>query len=293
MERKETITGRTPVRQDRRIAIWSLGLFVGTVASFFWGGCAPQEQVSMMERRINGLALENRSLAARVGKLEQEMASLREEAETVGKQDMASVRSRQAETVNRLDQVQAEILRLGGLIDQMGFSAEREKAENNAFQVEMKERIGKIEEEMGLLQASAKTTAVVEQARKKAAEGAVDLYQKALDLMKQKDYKEAKKTLQTYVEKNPGGDRVPNAYFWMGECEYNLERYEEAILEYQKVISKYSGSNKVPDALLKQGISFAMLGDNESAKIVLNKLVRQFPKSSQAGVAKKQLARLP
>ncbi len=94
------------------------------------------------------------------------------------------------------------------------------------------------------------------------------------------------------MEKHPHGKRVANAYFWIGECEYKLKRYEEAILEYQKVISKYQKSNKVPDSLLKQGIAFAKLGDNESAKIVLNKLIKKYPKSPQANVAKKQLTRL-
>jgi TolA-binding protein len=78
----------------------------------------------------------------------------------------------------------------------------------------------------------------------------------------------------------------------MGECEYNLQRFEEAILEYQKVISEYPKSNKMPDSLLKQGMAFAKLGDNESAKIVLNKLIKKYPKSPQAGVAKKKLVRI-
>jgi len=121
----------------------------------------------------------------------------------------------------------------------------------------------------------------------------MDLYQQAIDLIKKTRFKDAKETLKTYIEKYPHGKRVANAHFWMGECEYNLQRFEEAILEYQKVISRYPKSNKVPDSLLKQGITFAKLGDNESAKIVLNKLIKKYPKSPQhVRVAKKKLARL-
>ncbi len=248
--------------------------------------CAPRDQANMLERRVSSLSAENRSLSNQINSLKQKVANL-------GKaQDIASVRSRQAELANRMDELQAELLRMNGLIDQIGHQNEQEEKETVRFREDLKEQIENLREEVKLLQASTQVTKEVEQARKKAAQGAVDLYQQALDLIKQKNYKDAKKTLRTYIEKHPHGKRVANAYFWMGECEYNLQRFEEAILEYQKVISRYPKSNKVPDSLLKQGIAFAKLGDNESAKIVLNKLIKKYPKSPQVSVAKKKLARI-
>ena len=248
--------------------------------------CAPQDQANMLERRVSSLSAENRALSNQINSLKQEVADM-------GKaQDIAAVRSRQAELANRMDELQAELLRMNGLVDQIGHKNEQEEKETVRFREDLKEQIENLREEVKLLQASTKVTKEVEQARKKAAQGAVDLYQQALDLIKQKNYKDAKKILRTYIEKHPHGKRVANAYFWMGECEYNLQRFEEAILEYQKVISRYPKSNKVPDSLLKQGIAFAKLGDNESAKIVLNKLIKKYPKSPQVSVAKKKLARI-
>ncbi len=248
--------------------------------------CAPQDQANMLERRVSSLSAENRALSNQINSLKQEVADM-------GKaQDIASVRSRQAELANRMDELQAELLRMNGLVDQIGHKNEQDEGETVRFREDLKEQVENLREEVKLLQASTKVTKEVEQARKKAAQGAVDLYQQALDLIKQKNYKDAKKTLRTYIEKHPHGKRVANAYFWMGECEYNLQRFEEAILEYQKVISRYPKSNKVPDSLLKQGIAFAKLGDNESAKIVLNKLIKKYPKSPQVSVAKKKIARL-
>ncbi len=254
--------------------------------------CAPQDQANMLERRVNGLSADNRSLSNQVKGLRQELNVLRETAQKTSKQDIASVRSRQAELANRMEELQAELLRLNGLIDQMVYRNEREDEEKLRFRNDIKEQVDKLREDVKLLHTSANVAKKVEQARKKAAQGAVDLYQQALDLIKQGKYQDAKKTLRKYMEKHPHGKRVANAYFWIGECEYKLKRYEEAILEYQKVISKYQKSNKVPDSLLKQGIAFAKLGDNESAKIVLNKLIKKYPKSPQANVAKKQLTRL-
>lgn len=254
--------------------------------------CAPQGQVNMLERRVNSLSAENRSFSNQINFLKQEVAELKKITQKVGKQDIASMRSRQAEFGNRMDELQAELLRLNGLIDQIDHKGQQEEEETLRFREDLKKQIENLREEVKLLQASTKVTKEVEEARKKAVQGAVDLYQQALDLIKQKKYKDAKKTLRTYIEKHPHGKRVANAYFWIGECEYNLQRFEEAILEYQKVISGYPKSNKVPDSLLKQGMAFARLGDNESAKIVLNKLIKKYPKSPQARVAKKKLVRI-
>ncbi|MEA1991242.1 MAG: tol-pal system protein YbgF [Thermodesulfobacteriota bacterium] len=254
--------------------------------------CAPQDQVNMLERRVSGLSAENRAYGNQINSLKQKVAELKKITQKVGKQDIASVRSRQAELANRMDELQVELLRMNGFIDQIGHQNEQKEKETVRFREDLKEQVENLREEVKLLQASTKVTKEVEQARKKAALGAVDLYQQALDLIKQKNYKDAKNTLRTYIEKHPHGKRVANAYFWMGECEYNIQRFEEAILEYQKVISRYPKSNKVPDSLLKQGMAFAKLGDNESAKIVLNKLIKKYPKSPQASVAKKKLARI-
>jgi tol-pal system protein YbgF len=248
--------------------------------------CAPQDQANMLERRVISLSEENRAYGNQINSLKQEVADLTKA------QDIASVRSRQAELANRMDELQAELLRMNGLIDQIGHKNEQVEEETLSFREDLKEEVENLREEVKLLQASTKVTKEVEQARKKAVQGAVDLYQQALDLIKQKNYKDAKKTLNMYIEKHPHGERVANAYFWMGECEYSLQRFEEAILEYQKVISRYPESNKVPDSLLKQGIAFAKLGDNESAKIVLNKLIKNYPKSPQVSIAKKQLTRI-
>jgi len=254
--------------------------------------CASKDQVNMLERRVSGLSIENRSLSNQVEALRQEVKSLEKSTKKIGKKDIASVRMRQADLSNRMDELQAEFLRLNGLIDQMGHKGDQDREEELHFRKDLKGQLDKLEGEIKLLQASVEVTKKVEKAREMAARGEVDLYQQALDLIQEKKFKDAERTLKTYMERHPHGKRIANAYFWIGECEYNIKHYEEAILGYQKVISSYPKSNKVPAALLKQGLAFVRLGDNESAKIVLKKLLKRYPKSPQAEVAKKQLKRL-
>jgi tol-pal system protein YbgF len=254
--------------------------------------CAPQDQVNMLERQVNGLSVENRSLHNQLEALRQEVRALEESTKKIGKKDIASVRMRQADLSNRIDELQAELLRLNGLIDQIDHRSDQEAKETLSFREDIKGQIEKLKGDIKLLQASVEVTKKVEKAREMAAKGEVDLYQQALDLIQRKKFRDAEKTLKTYIDRHPHGKRIANAYFWIGECEYNIKHYEEAILGYQKVISSYPKSNKVAAALLKQGLAFVRLGDRESAKIVLRNLIKKYPKSPQAKVARKQLERL-
>ena len=46
----------------------------------------------------------------------------------------------------------------------------------------------------------------------------------------------------------------------------------------------------MPSALLKQGLAFKQLGEKGNARVILNELIRKYPKSKEAAVARKKLA---
>ena len=114
-------------------------------------------------------------------------------------------------------------------------------------------------------------------------------YQKAYDLFEKKNYKQAYAAFNTFIENNPKSSLVANARFWMGDCLYNQKEYAVAILEYQKVIADFKNHPKAPAALLKQALAFEQLKDNDTAKIIYQKLATEYPNSEQAAVAKKKL----
>ncbi len=68
-----------------------------------------------------------------------------------------------------------------------------------------------------------------------------------------------------------------------------LKQYEQAILAYQEVITKYPKGNKVPNAMLRQAIAFLEINDKTSSKLLLQKVIKQFPGSSEAKIAQKKL----
>ena len=251
--------------------------------------CAQQDQVTFLEKRIYSLSVKNLELEREIGQIKKEIESLKDAA---GPDQLLAVRSQQAVFQNKLDQINAELLRISGMIEEMKHTYSREQEHDKAVLQALQQDVTRLRQELRVL-GTAKS--VGEQAGKKiesVRKTGIDLYQKGLDLLKAGKYREARSTLQQYIEQYPKGNLIPNAHFWIGECEYNLNRYEEAILAFEKVVKDYPKSNKAPAALLKEGMAFFKLGDPESARIIWKKLLRLYPKSSQAKVAKKQLKRL-
>ncbi|MFB0533101.1 MAG: tetratricopeptide repeat protein, partial [Desulfatiglandales bacterium] len=63
----------------------------------------------------------------------------------------------------------------------------------------------------------------------------------------------------------------------------------EAILAYQKVINDYPKGNKVPIAMLHQAFAFEKINDKTTANLVFKKVVKNFPDTKEAEIAKKRL----
>ena len=67
---------------------------------------------------------------------------------------------------------------------------------------------------------------------------------------------------------------VSNAWFWRGECNYQLGNFPAAALDYEQVISKYGSSGKAASAYLKQGMCFIKAGKKDAAKVRLQELIK-------------------
>ncbi len=119
---------------------------------------------------------------------------------------------------------------------------------------------------------------------------AEQLYETALEAIRnQKHFADGRKMLESFINKYPGHDLYVNALYWVGEAYYGEKEYESAILQFQDVISKYSSHPKAAAAMLKQALSFNALGDGENARTTMQKLIEEYPDSTQATAAKKYL----
>ncbi len=114
-------------------------------------------------------------------------------------------------------------------------------------------------------------------------------YDDAYAVFKRGDYSSARKKFTKFLTAFPQSTFRVNALFWIAECSYKEKQYEEAIIKYDQIITKYPHNPKVPSALLKQGFSFLMLGDKTDGKIILKKVIADYPDSDQAEIARRKL----
>ncbi|HEY4707471.1 MAG TPA: tol-pal system protein YbgF [Thermodesulfobacteriota bacterium] len=124
------------------------------------------------------------------------------------------------------------------------------------------------------------------------AEDAEALYQKGYRETTSKDYPRAVETFQKFLVAYPGHKFAGNAQYWLGEIYYAKGDWEMAILEFDKAVKRYPESEKAPASLLKQGFAFEKIGAKKEARVLLNDLVKKFPASPEAALAKKRLEAL-
>ena len=115
------------------------------------------------------------------------------------------------------------------------------------------------------------------------------VYAAAYQTFKNGQYDKSRTEFKNFLATYPDTEYAGNAQFWIGECYFFEKNYEQAILEYEKVSKNYPKGNKVPYALLKQGLSFLKLNDKTSAKLILQQVIKDFPNTNQARIARSKL----
>ncbi|MBF0607278.1 MAG: tol-pal system protein YbgF [Candidatus Magnetobacterium sp. LHC-1] len=115
------------------------------------------------------------------------------------------------------------------------------------------------------------------------------LYDAAIKDFQDGKFKEARDKFNRLIKDNPANPLAGNSHFWIAETYYREGSYEDAILSYDVVVKKYPGNSKIPAAKLKQAQAFIEIKDPRTAKVILQQLIEEFPKSTEAETAKKIL----
>jgi len=239
----------------------------------------------------------------------EEIAALRREIEKTGGA-ITGVRGTQADSRAEMTEIREQIQQIRGSIDSLrrDFSTAisrtsrreeeekglREKLESLTFKINFIENflgIGKKEDAAdAAVEKNGKPPAAAP--KEAAGKGKTDkesLYAAAYELFREGKYEKSREGFESFLKQYPDTEFSDNAQFWIGECYYFEKKYEKAIVEYDKVNKNFPEGNKVPYALLKQGLSFLKLGDKASAKLLLQQVIKDFPNTSQARIARGRL----
>jgi tol-pal system protein YbgF len=126
----------------------------------------------------------------------------------------------------------------------------------------------------------------------KKPEDANDFLTLALEKAKAKDHDAARKLLTEFLKRWPRNDGVGEARFALGETYFEEKKCREALYEYGKVIQDHAKTKSAPSAYLRSAECFQDLKMSAESKLALEEVVKQFPKSESAKLAKNKLSDL-
>lgn len=120
-----------------------------------------------------------------------------------------------------------------------------------------------------------------------------ETYDRALNLvLKDKRYEQAILEFQGFNKSFPNSSYSPNAHYWLGQLLFNQGELDRANQAFLIVVNKYKDSTKRPDALLKLAMVAQKQNDVKKAIASYQQLLKEYPKSTAAKLAKPRLASL-
>lgn len=263
-------------------------------------GCAARSDIIILDER----------LAALEDQIEKQNAQIRKYSKNSETKEK-KLRNQSAGLRVQLDALREEIQIINGKLEEIEFLIDRHKKAGEDTDKLRKTQVDRLQESTKSLD---KRLALIEQyldlgtsaaiTADTKAEGerprsirddklsANDLYQIAKQAFDKAEYGTARDGFEELIKRYPKSKNADNAQFWIGEIYYREKWYKKAIVEYQKVIENYPKGNKIKSALLKQGYAFTNIGDKSNARHILSELIRKYPKSNEAAIARQKLKQM-
>ena len=262
---------------------------------FSIAGCATSQDLKAVRSELN------QKMEEKISAVDAELTTLKKEQEK-NSSTVASMRKGQANSAADLGDLRENIQQLRGQLETLkkdmaqadkGNDEFKDRLDNIALKVNFIENFLEIGKKNSVsdvydngIKPSGNGVAAKEPAKKQNKE---TMYAAAYQTFKDGHYDKSRTEFKNFLATYPNTEYAGNAQFWIGECYFFEKNYEQAILEYEKVAKNYPKGNKVPLALLKQGFSFLNLNDKISAKLILQKVIKDFPNTNQARTARSKL----
>ncbi|MFV3415278.1 tol-pal system protein YbgF [Pseudomonas nitroreducens] len=117
-------------------------------------------------------------------------------------------------------------------------------------------------------------------------------YDAAFDLIKAKDFDKASQAFGAFLRKYPSSQYAGNAQYWLGEVNLAKGDLQGAGQAFARVSQAYPSSAKVPDSLYKLADVERRLGNTDKARGILQQVVAQYPGTSAAQLSQRDLKNL-
>lgn len=97
---------------------------------------------------------------------------------------------------------------------------------------------------------------------------------------------------EIYLQQFPESPVADNALYWVGECYFSQQKFEESIEKFSELILNYPQGDKIPAAYLKKGISLMEIGKKEEALSAFKLLISKFPLEEETKIAQEKIKEL-
>ena len=91
-------------------------------------------------------------------------------------------------------------------------------------------------------------------------------YDESFILFRRREYEKAIAGFQNFLTHCGSHKLAGNAYYWMGECYYSLEKYDLAVAQFTYLITNFGSSVNASRAMYKLGRSYPDLGKKDDAR---------------------------
>ena len=92
-----------------------------------------------------------------------------------------------------------------------------------------------------------------------------------------------------YVESYRDSDLADNAQYWIGEIYYQAGRFPGALEAFARVAAMNPKGDKATAALYRRAQTYEAMGQHDAAVRQLQALIKAYPNSQEAGLARSQL----
>ncbi|WPP47644.1 tol-pal system protein YbgF [Pseudomonas sp. AN-1] len=214
----------------------------------------------------------------------------------------AATTSAQGELFLQLQQLQEEVARLRGTLEEQQYEIQQLKQQSLERYQDLDSRLSAAPQAPAqapvapavgasgaapAAQAPAANAAPGDPAKEKL------FYDAAFDLIKAKDFAKADQAFTAFLRKYPSSQYAGNAQYWLGEVKLAQGDLQGAGRAFAQVSQSYPQHQKVADSLYKLADVEQRLGNAGKAKGILQQVVAQYPGTSAAQLAQRDLARLP
>lgn len=201
-----------------------------------------------------------------------------------------------------IQQLEARLQQMQGEIEELRHELETAKASERARYIDLDSRISllarSMEENAGDRKegpAATRDGGSPDTANPRVdAQADRDAYKAARELLMQGEQDAARAAFQGYLENFPDGQFRPFAHFWLGDLfrQQGPAGREQAMQAFRKVIEEYPSHSQVSPALYKLATLQAESGNLAAARVTLNRIILQYPGSSEARLAQSMLDQL-